>query len=141
MSSERDILDSLWPLTKHVVPVAAARIVAAIAYKGKIISVGFNQRKTHPLQKKYGKNPDAIFLHAEISAIIQARRELTLDELSKSTLYIIRRRMTIEGLPVYGNAKPCCGCLKAIKDFGIKKVIYSIDQEDFWSTQQHEAMK
>ena len=39
----------------NVEPVAQARIAACIVYRKNIISVGFNQKKTHPFQQKYCK--------------------------------------------------------------------------------------
>ena len=84
------------------------------------IAVGLNQRKTHPLQKKFGKNSDSIYLHAEIDAIVNAIRLGYTIEGSK--LYVARvfRRTELPAL-----AKPCEGCQRAIIHFGIRSVEWS----------------
>lgn len=110
-----------------------ARFASCIVYKNDIVSFGFNQMKSHPFQKKFGTNNDAIFLHAEVDAIKNSLREISEDELAKSTLYVCR----VKKKPPYGRnknsifergfAKPCLGCQRAISTFGIKKVFYSCD--------------
>lgn len=109
-------------------PFSAARIASAVVYKGKIISVGFNRRKSHPIQKKYGRNEESIFLHAEIDALVQATKILTRDEIKSSIIYVARRKhKENQNKEVWGLAKPCEGCLKGIKDFGIQKIIYTME--------------
>lgn len=100
---------------------------ALILYKNEIISVGFNRIKSHPFQKKYAKANEAIFLHAEISAIKQSLRRITLKELSKSTLYVARIRLNNENKPHFMYSKPCDGCMRAIAEFDIRKVFYTED--------------
>lgn len=112
---------------------ANARIVAAVIYRNKIVSVGCNQEKTHPEAVKYSKNKHAIYLHAEVDAIIKAKKKLTPKELKKSTLLIVRVRKqnSLETAPyVLGLAKPCCGCSKCIAEHEIKKVIYTDNMKD-----------
>lgn len=100
---------------------------ALILYKNEIISVGFNRIKSHPFQKKYAKANEAIFLHAEISAIKQSLRRITLKELSKSTMYVARIRLNTENKPHFMYSKPCDGCMRAIAEFDIQKVFYTED--------------
>lgn len=113
-----------------VEPVAQARIAAAIVYKNEIVSIGVNQRKTHPFQAKYSKNEDSIFLHAETDAIKNALKHISLDELSSSVLYICRVKIE-NGKFVFGLSKPCCGCMRAISNFGINKVYYSLEEKGY----------
>ena len=82
------IEDVLFKVAIDLSPVAHAKVAAAIVYKGKIISVGWNSYKTHPLQKHYRRNPLSTFLHAEIDAIIKAKR--TGVDLSECVLYVMR---------------------------------------------------
>lgn len=128
------IVNSLWELTSSIQPVANARIAAAVIHKNQIVGVGINQRKSHPLQKKYAKNEDAIFLHAEINAIRNAVHVLTLDDFKKSDIIIVRRKFQkIKNgydYPVFGLAKPCIGCMEAIKDFGIRNIYHSCDEDE-----------
>jgi len=120
--------------TKHLSPTSGkARVAASIVYKNNLVSCCMNEKKTHPFQAKYKSNDHSIWLHAETNAIKTALKVLTLDELSKSTLYITRikyvdaKRTGLE----FGNSKPCEGCFRCINTFQIRKVIYSIDSNDY----------
>lgn len=100
------------------------KIGAVIIYKNQVIGTGNNTySKTHPIQAKYAKlagNPEAIFLHAEMMSIIQAKSIIGSD-LSECSLYIFRRRRDKK----LGLARPCKICMKAIKDAGIKNIYYT----------------
>jgi len=105
------------------------RFAAAVVYRNKIISVGYNRRKSHPFQAKFAKNPEAIFLHAEVHAIKDALRDISVEDLAKCELYISRVKKPKAGDKhfVWGLAKPCCGCQRAIAEFGIRRTIYTCD--------------
>lgn len=107
----------------------SAKMSAAIVKRNEIISFGFNSMKTHPLMRKYGKNKESVYLHAEISAIKNALRTMSIQELNGSDLYICRVKKTAPYAKgyVWGLAKPCEGCARAIIDFGIKNVYYTTD--------------
>ncbi len=103
------------------------RIAAAVVYRKEIVGYGVCCRRSDPLQKKFGRTPDAIYLHAEISAIKNAiKRERSVDFLRSSTLYVARAKI-IGGEFVSGLAKPCAGCQRAISAFNIPKVIWTED--------------
>jgi deoxycytidylate deaminase len=106
-----------------------ARLAAALVKRNKILSVGINRLKSDPLQAKYGRNKDAIFLHAEIHAIKNALRECHSDDIKNSSLYICRVKHPNEKDKsfVWGLAKPCSGCYRAALEFGIKNIVYSTD--------------
>ena len=107
-------------------------IAAALVHRNKIISYGVNQMKTHPYQRKYGRNSEAIYWHAETSAIYIASVRLGFAKFKNSTLYISRLKYDSpdkEDL-VSGIAKPCDGCMRCINDYGIKNVIYTLDKTD-----------
>lgn len=112
--------------------VSNARIAAGIAIKGQLISTGRNQRRTHPFQKQFAKNDHAIFLHAETCAISNSLNHISKNDLKKATLYIHRVKLPNKDSQEYidGLAKPCVGCMSAIAAFGIKKVIYSTDENN-----------
>jgi tRNA(Arg) A34 adenosine deaminase TadA len=83
--------------------------------KGKKLSRGENSYvKTHPYQIKLAKKvgrPDAVFLHAEIQALVR------LKDKSKA------HRIVIERFDVNGNprpASPCAICSLAIEESGIQ---------------------
>jgi len=118
------ILDDLFQLAKNRPRVGGARIVAAITLKDKIIAYGFNQRKTHPFQKKYAKNKDSIYLHAEVDAIKNALKEIDSETLSRCSIYIVRaKREHRSGPYIYGTSSPCSGCMKCIQQYSLRKVI------------------
>ena len=122
------IFNQLFEQAKQTPCVSKARLVAAIVYKGKIISTGCNSYKTHPLQKKFADRTDRIYLHAEIEAIARALRLRPYSILSSSDLYVVRAKMTGpsgRGIWTTGLAKPCEGCARCIASFNIRNVYYS----------------
>jgi tRNA(Arg) A34 adenosine deaminase TadA len=103
--------------------VANYRLAAAIVYKNKVVAHGVPSYKSSPFQKKYAADEHKIFLHAEIAAIKNALRCLSVDELKHASLYVCRVKN--DG---WGNSKPCLGCQRAIAEFGIKRVIYTSEE-------------
>ena len=87
--------------------------------KGHIIASARNSyTKTHPKQAKFAKlanNPEAIFLHAEIAALVKCRKK-------PHRISVVRYMK--DGTT--GNAEPCGICKLAIKEAGIKFVEYSV---------------
>lgn len=110
----------------HHEGMSSAKVVALITFKNRVISIGYNSEKTHPLQGQYQKNQHAIHIHAEIDAIRKAASILTPEQFTKSTMIIMRVKKNGH----WGLSKPCVGiknlgCNAAIKAFGIGKVYYS----------------
>lgn len=106
---------------------------AAVIKRNHILGVGCNRMKTHPMQARFGKNGDAIFLHAEINAIKNTLKTYRVSDLAGSTLIVLRR--TTKG---YGMSKPCDGCTRAVIEFDFKSVIYSTDT-DFITLGEHDV--
>lgn len=96
-------------------------LASAIVLRNKFVSFGYNRLKTDPFQARFGKNIDAIFLHAEIHAIKNALRRIDLEDFRRSDLYVMR---VMTGERKWGMAKPCSGCMRAIAEFGIRNVFY-----------------
>lgn len=96
------------------------RIACIITDKhDRILSIGVNSyTKTHPKQayyaSKHGGRINRIFLHAEMDAIIRCRSK-------PASIYIARVGRNKEPR----LAKPCPICMAAIKDAGIKRIIYT----------------
>lgn len=110
----------------HFSPYKWAKLSAGIVYKGNIIGIGTNSYKTHPFQAKYGRNEKSISIHAELSAIRDALRIMPLEYLRKTDLYVCRIKHSDRSGPyIRGMSKPCSGCMKAIIEFGIKKVYFT----------------
>ena len=99
-------------------------MMGAKIYIGKIcVAAANNCNKTHPIQLKYNHSAGITYkqrdyLHAEMSAMIKAFKAGY--DLSKATLYIARTMHSGTGL-----AAPCGACRAAIKEFGIKKIVYT----------------
>lgn len=113
-------------------PAQREKLAAAIVCRNKIISVGMNSMKSHPMAAKYGKNEHAVYLHAEVAAIKNALREIAVDDFTKCDIYItrVKKEKPFTNKYVWGLAKPCAGCERAIAEFGLKRVIYTCDDGD-----------
>lgn len=108
--------------------VAAARVSAILVLKNRIIAFGTNQRKSHPFQARYGKNINAIFLHAETSVIKNALKRVRVDDLRRATMYVarVRKANSKPNAPdMWGMSRSCVGCRGAIVEYGIKRVVYT----------------
>lgn len=91
--------------------------------RGNPLAYGFNSySKTHPIQKLYNRNinDEAIFLHAEISALVKCIN------IPQEAYAMIVARLGKDGK--VRLAKPCKGCFAAIKDSKINKVFYTNDR-------------
>lgn len=94
---------------------------AVIARGNKLISIGFNKKRTHPLSRGRFNN-----IHCELSAIINAQGDTRGAEI-----YIYRE--TKQGQKAM--ARPCPHCQNLIREFGLKVSYYTVDngyaQESF----------
>lgn len=108
------------------------KLAACLVIQNEIISVGYNSDKSHPMQKRFSKNSESIFKHAEIDCIVNALKHIDAEELKRATLYVFRVKRAHKGAIgwVDGMAEPCSGCKKAIEHFGIKRVLFSTDNPD-----------
>jgi deoxycytidylate deaminase len=121
-------IDMVTEQAKETDPVDRSQHAAAVVIKNKVVGFGVNKYKTHPFQTKYGRNEDAIYLHAETSAIKDALRTVSVEDLGRATLYVARVKKNRSHEYINGMSKPCEGCERCIADFGIKKVIYTTDE-------------
>ena len=110
------------------------KLAACLVLRNEIISVGFNSDKSHPLQKRFAKNTDAIFKHAEVDCIIKALKIVDEEDLKNATLYVYRVKRQHKGDTgwVSGLAEPCPGCQRAIEHFGIKRHVFSMEEDDIY---------
>lgn len=114
----------LYPLievAKTATRVRSSKHAACLVYKNKMLASGRNSLKTHPIMNTYGRNPDAIYLHAEIDAIVRTINLHGSDILSECTMYVIRINKKGE----IASSCPCEGCQRAIKAFNIRHVVWS----------------
>lgn len=100
------------------------RLACIIKENGRAVASAFNVSKTHPLQYKYAKRngrEKAIYLHAELSAVIKARGK-------GDTLYVARVGKNNETR----LAKPCPICMEAIqRETDIKTIYYTISDNEY----------
>jgi hypothetical protein len=82
----------------------------------RLISVGFNQLKTHGAIKKYNYYNRAS-LHAELSASLRGGQ----DNYKKHTMLVLRYNMN----DVLDYSRPCAGCLDLLRKVGIDTVFYT----------------
>lgn len=98
------------------------KIGAIITKGGDVLSVGFNRRKSHPIQKKYNVHrgcgdESKDYIHAEMAAIIKVHHK----DLRGATIYVSRKNANGDR----AMCRPCNACMKAILDAGIKKICYT----------------
>ena len=135
MIKQRDykFIDDLAKIAADVTPIRSARIAASIVISNNIISVGVNSTKTHSFQKRFSKNPDWCYWHAETNAIYNALKRIHITDLMNSTLYISRVKfdgpLHEGGKFVYGIAKPCGGCQRCINWSNIGRVVFTTDEQ------------
>ncbi len=100
------------------------KLAAGVVFKNRLVAVGVNSYKSHPLMSKFGKNPEAIYLHAEVDAIKNALRALSLQELEKSDILVVRVKRDGHDYKTC-LAKPCEGCARAIEAFNLRNLYYT----------------
>lgn len=118
------MLKDLTVMARDVPRAFGARIVASICVRSRPVSFGYNQEKSHPFQREWAPHPEAIYLHAEIDAIRHAIKQDV--DLTRATLYVAR--WTSRGPAL---ARPCDGCWSAIKAFGIRRVLWTVEGEGY----------
>lgn len=89
------------------------KCAAVIFNKRKVLKVGINKSKTHPLLDPYTEYPH---LHAETDAIINSR-----GRIKGASILVVRtnRQGTSRGM-----SRPCEVCTKMIRRVGIKRVYW-----------------
>lgn len=96
------------------------KIGAAVVRGNYLISTGWNQKKSHPMQARYNVHRNlecSNYIHAEIHALVRSGRE----DLEDATIYVYRSDKSGDE----ANCKPCAACTRAIYDAGITRVYYT----------------
>ena len=94
---------------------------ACLVYKKRIVGVGINKRKSHPMMTRHSPRRGQIYLHAEVDAIIKVINNFGVEILSECSLYVLRTTKT----GIIASSKPCEGCQGHINHFGIKEVFWT----------------
>ena len=101
--------------------------LGCVVVKGhRVVSSGHNHKhKCHPLQAKLDTEKYEVScpgkLHAEIMALLPLIRDKV--DLKGTAIYIYRQHKN----GTLAMARPCSSCQKVIKELGIKKVFYTIE--------------
>jgi len=98
--------------------------------RNRIISIGMNSTKTHPMNLKYNyinknkeKISDIVGTHSELNAVIK----LGIEDCSKLTL--VNTRINRNNL--LDHSAPCNGCSDMIKQLNFKNVYHTDSQANF----------
>lgn len=126
-------INILSKIAADVPAVKSARLAACVVLNNNIVSFGINKLKSHPFQAKYGTNEDAVFIHAETSAIKNALKYISITDIARCTLYIARVKYVdaTKRKLIFGTAKPCPGCFRCINSFDINRVYYTLDSQEY----------
>lgn len=111
------------------------KLCAMIVRGGSIVSIGFNQRKTNSFVEHYtnkirgGGRDYCLSTHAEMHAVIQARAKI---DLRGCKIFVARIRSSGSKLNnEVGMARPCPICQNVLFSYGIKKAVYTIDDNNY----------
>jgi len=110
------ILPSIFRLAKEASKYSKYKyqLGCVIVSNGKVVSVGFNSNKTHPIMAKY--SPHAT-LHAEAAALLP----LKFKKIKNGVAVVYRE--SARGKPAM--ARPCKFCRQILADYGIKEFLYT----------------
>lgn len=92
------------------------QLCALVVSKNQVLSVGYNQPKTHPISSDTAQQQ----LHAEMDALLRC------ENVEGAEIIVVRTKPS--GKP--GLAKPCDICQGILRRFGVRRVFYTIDSED-----------
>lgn len=99
-------------------------IGAVIAFGSKVVSVGWNSHKSHPMQKHYnqlsGRLAPRHACHAEMAALVKAGH----NDLSGSTIYVGR----YDAMGRLAMCRPCPACRLALEHRRVKDVVYTTER-------------
>lgn len=112
-----------------------AHLGCVVTCGSRIISSGYNESKTSPLQKelnalRFSKDTPHSN-HSEVKALIPLIHRGDVD-FNRCNIYVYREHK--DG--TLALARPCKSCQKLIRDLGIKKIYYTVEDgyaEERWN--------
>lgn len=108
-----------------------AHLVAVIVKGGSIISWSSNVPKMNAYTSIMTDNPDCFSIHAEVGAIFRARQKTDLRGCKMFVARITKDNKITQSRGQIALAMPCKTCMRAITNYGIKRVIYTIGPNQF----------
>lgn len=107
------------------------RICAVIARGGNILSVGYNKQGSNSFVRHYQKvanNTHCETTHAEQDAVLRVRSKV---DLRGAKIFVVRVRSLNSPEGKMGMARPCSICQEVLKSYGIKRAVYSINDDEY----------
>lgn len=100
----------------------ARRMHGAVLVKsGRVIGTGFNKDRNNP----YYVSPEHIKTHCSVHAEVDAIRDANWN-VKGAILYVAR----VNAIGEDRNSKPCTRCQVVIEEVQIKKVIYTVGEDN-----------
>lgn len=90
---------------------------------GKVLNVGHNEIVHCRLAERHKTHGGMATRHAEINCILGIDRKIT----TGSTVFVVR----ISRSGKFRNSKPCDMCVSILKFVGVKRIIYSIGDDEY----------
>lgn len=106
------------------------KLGAAVFKKNRIISVGYNSKKTHPKLLRYFKHST---LHAECDSIFHCENK---EILKGSDIFVFRESKA--GTPLL--SKPCSMCVQVLFEHGVKRAFWTTETFPYWESDLIENM-
>lgn len=109
------------------------KLGCCIAYHGSVISTGYNSEKTNTMQMRYNSfrnfdNPEKAIakVHSEVAALSKLPWYVYENgfNMRKATIYIFRQHKNSH---TYAMSLPCPACMAAIKESGVGRIVYTIE--------------
>jgi deoxycytidylate deaminase len=106
------------------------KLCATIVSGGSILSTGYNKTSGNSFVQ-YLANIDQtkkpfMNLHAEVSAILKVRNKI---DLTGCKIYVARYKPN--NVNEVGMARPCATCEVVLKNYGISRAYYTIDEHHY----------
>jgi tRNA(Arg) A34 adenosine deaminase TadA len=90
---------------------------------GVVLATGYNNYRTYSRDKLL--NHTTFACHAEVDVLRKIIKQH--HKKNKVVLYIVR----INNSGFFMNSKPCLNCIKLIKKYNIKRIVYSCSKTEF----------
>ena len=105
-------------------------IGCVVVYNNRVISSGFNNTKTDPVQAHYNRyrnmQGSKVFhlCHAEVMAL----KKISVMGLDGKKITVYNYRELADSSPAL--SRPCPACMRMIQDLGITRIVYSTNNRN-----------
>jgi deoxycytidylate deaminase len=100
------------------------KLGSCLVRSGRVLSTGYNiYNRSDSISRRYALLRS---IHSEINCLATATHRNR--EIRGSVMYVCRIRK--DGS--YGLSRPCRGCMEALRDLGVKRVVYSTVEAPYW---------